>query len=227
MRLNRDYYELCVDHTDPPVFWPLTIHEIAHCWLSKHEYVDDILSQHSSNIRDISLDTAASRIEESLCDVIATKLIGPAYPLAFINRLWAQLGLEIPDYPKNNFRIECMAKVLDLQDFNDESISLRNLSDAEFEYPYHDEEISCTLDDLCSVSQVLPSLSSEIVKKESQHPLSKIKLEKSEDLSSIFYASWLKIIRVDGAEADSTINSVSDILLDSLIGASESCHSSA
>jgi len=120
-----------------------------------------------------------------------------------------------------------MAKVLDLHNFDDESILLRKLSDAEFEYPYDDEEISCTLDDLCSVSQALPSLSPEIVKKESQHPLRKIKLEKSEDLSSIFYTSWLKIIGTDVAETDSAINTVSDILLDSLIGASESCHSPA
>lgn len=79
--MEREYYVIAVDYSDPPLLWPLVFHEIGHCLLSVRDDVDRICEQSISWVRsDISLETIHRRLEEALCDVIATYLIGPAYP---------------------------------------------------------------------------------------------------------------------------------------------------
>jgi len=221
LRLEKDYFELCVDHTDPPIFWPLIIHEIAHCWLSKNEYVDNICSQYSPHIHDITLDIASNRIEEALCDIIATRVMGPAYPMAFVNRLWALFQLESQIYPKNRFRIECMAKVLDIMDFREEARKLRSIGDEKFEYPYEEEEVSCTLNELCRVSQRFQVISTKI-RRLFESPTKVFQLRNNEDYALAFYSFWLEINEAKTEDTELLITSISNKILNSLIRSTES-----
>jgi len=70
LRLKKEYYVLSVDHTDPPVFWPLALHELAHCWLSSRNDVDRVCHDHPSDLKGIDKDLVESRLEEAFCDVI-------------------------------------------------------------------------------------------------------------------------------------------------------------
>jgi len=82
LRLEREYYVVSVDASDPPVFWPLLLHEISHCWLGSRNYVEVVCGAHPDEVSRMDRRVIESRIEEALCDILATRIIGPAYPFS-------------------------------------------------------------------------------------------------------------------------------------------------
>ncbi len=113
-----NYFLILVDELDAPVFWPLAIHELAHCWLSSQDSVVSISSQTTTTL---DFEDQESRIEESLCDAIATSVMGPSYVYSFINRLWTGFRRgNSPDYPENSFRLEVMVRILRKRGYGEE-----------------------------------------------------------------------------------------------------------
>jgi len=214
LRLEKEYYVLCVDHTDPPVFWPLALHEIAHCWLSNRDDVDQICGRHLPDLRRIDKDTAENRVEEALCDVVATCLIGPAYPYAFVTKLWAQFPVEVSsNYPSYRYRVECMASILDRQGFCEEAADLRDIGEGKSEHGWREEEISWSLDDLQSVADEVPSPSATEVKRLARGASTDLELSAPSDPASLFYAAWLSLDRADPKNTANTTDKMSQAII--------------
>jgi len=106
------FYQVSAESHDSTLFWPLLAHEIAHLKLSESIEVAEIRKELTrQNLRN---EKYSERLDEALCDIIATLLYGPAYVASFGTKFW-QLPDERTDegYPTNQFRIFVMMKVLE------------------------------------------------------------------------------------------------------------------
>lgn len=217
--LEKEYYILAVDHTDATLFWVLTIHELAHCWLSNNDQVGQISTRHLFNVRELDMETAEGRLEEALCDIIATRLVGPAYPYAFVNKLIGQFPLLRPSrhYPTFSFRIECMARALVAQGFNEDAADIRDLAEQHKLGAWEDEEISSTIDDLQeAVTGIMPVTANKI---ETAAYAAAANLAKNPptDIPALFYSAWIATDKATNSmDFASTVKSVSGIILDVL-----------
>jgi hypothetical protein len=106
------FYQVSAESHDSTLFWPLLAHEIAHLKLSESSEMAEIRRELTrQNLRD---EKYSERLDEALCDVIATLLYGPAYAASFGTKFW-QLPDERTDdgYPSNQYRLFVMMKVLE------------------------------------------------------------------------------------------------------------------
>jgi len=159
-RLKKEYYFVAVDSLDLPVFWPLVAHEVAHCWLSETRYVDEIRTlERAQEIKRETGIPLEKRVEEVLCDIVATNLLGPAYPWAYITRLWLHLdGRVSQSYPSHSFRIECMCSQLEYMEMYRVAEKIRGLRDERVKDSWQKEEISSLKDDLVGLSEKFPNI---------------------------------------------------------------------
>lgn len=228
LRLSNDHYVLSAAYVDEPFFWPLIVHEIAHCWLSKRDDVDQLTSKWVDRCG-LDRDNMMSRVEEAICDVVASRLIGPSYPLAFINKFWSRFpipGVVSPDYPTNRFRLECMASSLDAQFFTEEAAEIREIADAKFIDTWREEEISPALSDICAVATTFPSLTVSEIRRLGNGPLESVALSSANAVAALFYGAWISIDRL-GQDMNDTIAQISKILVRKLEGSAVSSNSQA
>jgi hypothetical protein len=224
LRLSKEYYLVSVDSSDPPVFWPLAVHELCHCWLSSSSVVDSIYGTHANEFNGISHDIAESRIEETLCDSLATYLIGPAYPYAYIHKLWAQFPIKTSEYyPSNEYRIECMASILDELQLNNIASEIRLLAKQRFNNSWEEEEIACVTSDLAQYAQELtrniPQVSTQVCS-EARKASKVLKDSPPENLSTLFLSCWMLIDETRPELLPASLNFTTEVLLKSLKGRS-------
>lgn len=158
IRLKKEFYFVSVDFLDSPIFWPLIAHEIAHCSLNETEYLRKVLvSSEAVEVKRRTIIPVEQRVEEVLCDIVATRLLGPAYVWAYITRLWLIFPLGVHEkYPSHPFRLECMCEVLDRMELDDVSADFRKLRDQRFAISWQEEEISPLRYVLIEVSENFP-----------------------------------------------------------------------
>ena len=158
IQLRKDFYFIAVDSLDPPIFWPLIAHEIAHCWLNETKYLDRIFA--SPEVLEVKRRVSIpveQRLEEALCDMVATRLLGPAYVWAYTTRLWPVFPQGVHEnYPSHPFRLECMCEMLDRMELDDVSSDLRKLRDQRFRISWQDEEISPLKDIILEMCEDFP-----------------------------------------------------------------------
>lgn len=224
LRLNKEYYLISVDSSDPPVFWPLALHELCHCWLSSSHAVDSIYGAHASEMNGIDREIAENKIEEALCDSLATYIIGPSYPHAFINKLWAQFPREISDwYPANEFRIECMANILDELQLNDAANEIRNVANLRFNNSWEDEEIACVTSDLAQSTKEfahnIPKVGKQVCS-EAKKASKALEDSPPKDLPTLFFSCWTLIDETSPELISTSLDRTTDILLNALKGRS-------
>ena len=110
------FYIISVDSTDLPIFWPLSVHELAHCLLSETRHLEEALAHITAQFelgREMR-ELLERRTEELLCDIIAVRLCGPAYLDAFVYSLWPILSVRPSnEYPLHSLRLKCMALTLE------------------------------------------------------------------------------------------------------------------
>jgi len=220
LRLEKEYYVLSVDKSDPPLFWPLALHELSHCWLGRRDDVDRICSRHIdeiSRIEDmtrINRSIIEKRIEEALCDVIATYTIGPSYPYSYLNKLWAQFPAGIlPEYPSHRFRIECMATVLDEMELFEQARNLRCIGDTKFSEPWQNEEIHWAIDDIVSGISELPKLIVDEVDVKANRAVDALEISPPKDIPTLFLACWMFLGNFEPSEIPLAITRTSEIIL--------------
>jgi hypothetical protein len=220
LRLTKEYYLVSVDSTDSPIFWPLVLHEMAHCWLGSSHVVNSIYAAHNNNMNGLDREVAENRIEEALCDSLATSLIGPAYPFSFINKLWAQFSREVSNwYPTNEFRIECMANILDELQLTEIANELRMIVNEKFSNSWNNEEIACVIDDLAQTtkefSRTLPKISSKIGI-EAENACSALDKSPPKDMPTLFFSCWKLLDKMEPSKIPTELNRITDILLKAL-----------
>ncbi len=225
LRLQKDYFVISVDRSDPPIFWPLVLHELSHCSLGSRDDVDRICGRHAGELRRITWEVAQRRLEESLCDALATRLIGPAYPHSYLNKLWARLSIPVElVYPSHEFRIECIASVLDGMKLFEEAGEIRELRDERFSKSWTDEEISFSLDDITDVaSKIHTRVTSDVTRRARAFLKGP---NKSIDLPSLLLACWMTMNESSAEEMDLMTDSASQTVLKHL-GQSEPSNSTA
>jgi hypothetical protein len=219
LRLGKEYYLVSVDGSDAPVFWPLLLHELSHCWLSSRDFVDLICGAHSSEITGLNLEIVESKVEEALCDALATRLVGPAYPFAYFNKLWAQFPYELGSgYPSHEFRIECMSRVLEEQNLQESAEEMRNMTHDRFVRSWENEDIAWCINDLVETTRELPDLVSSDIYENARKSLGTVESATIEDMPTLFLFCWMLL---DGAAADeirSVMDKTSKVILTTLNG---------
>jgi len=158
--------------------------------------------------------TIEKRIEEALCDAIATYMIGPSYPYSYLNRLWARFPAGIvPEYPSHRFRIECMATVLDEMKLYEQARNIRYIGNAKFSEPWQNEEIHWAIDDIVSVTSELPKLVVDEVDIEANRVAYNLEFSATRDIPTLFLACWMFLGNLESSEVPSAITRTSEIIL--------------
>lgn len=219
LRLEREYYVVSVDTSDPPVFWPLLLHEISHCWLGSRNYIEVVCGAHPDEVSRMDRRVIESRIEEALCDILATRIIGPAYPFSYFNKLWAQFPVEVTrEYPSHSFRIECMARVLDELQFSQMAEETRSMGNERFADNWQNEYISWSIDDLIGVTRELPELVSTELYLMVEESSKTLEGSPPKDLPTLFLSCWMLIDNAELSQIPSTLDRTSNIILRALKG---------
>jgi hypothetical protein len=219
LRLEREYYVVSVDASDPPVFWPLLLHEVSHCWLGSRNYVDVICGTHSDDVGRMEREVVERRVEEALCDALATRIIGPAYPFSYFNKLWAQFPTKAAqEYPSHRFRVECMARVLDDLQFYQMAEETRSLGNERFADNWQDEDISWSINDLISVTRELPELVSPELYSMVEESSRTLESSPPKDLPTLFLSCWMWVDTAELNRIPSTLDKTSTIILRTLKG---------
>lgn len=199
-RRGKDYYFVKVDASDPPIFWPLVFHELAHCRLSKTDYPDTIYENHQADIANLDPRNASYRIEEALCDVISTRLAGPAFCYSYLHKFWTLSSLgEDEVHPSHPFRLECMSRTLkDLKLFETAAL-LEEVLDNRFTDPWRNEPIASAIGEIMDVGKELfprdLSLMSQSANASSAAEIRNVKT----DVATLFLAAWR--VLTDGTQS--------------------------
>jgi len=218
-RLEKEYYVVSVDKSDPPLFWSLAVHEFFHCWLGMREDIDRICSSQSIGTGRIDRTITERRVEEALCDALATRIIGPAYPHSYLHKLWAQFPVSVDvTYPTHRFRIECMAKVLDGLKLFESAKNVRDIGDAKFSDSWQDEEISWAMNEIVAVASKLPRFVKEDVESEAKKEIKSLDVSPPKDLPTLLLACWMFIESPGHEGAPSAVSRASDVILKVLEG---------
>jgi hypothetical protein len=158
-RLPTEYFVVVVDPSDPVAVWPLFGHEIAHCWLSNYPHGDTVMANSPSDDTD-SLERQAFRVEEALCDVVATRLMGVLYPMAFVSRLFVSLGdvstSASEGHPLFSFRIECITRTLVGMGLVAQAERVSELTEGYINTRWESDEIAWSMDAIISLARSLP-----------------------------------------------------------------------
>jgi len=133
-----DYFMVLADELDSPIYWPLVVHELSHCWLSSQNVIEEISSQIHSELEPKFVER---RVEEALCDAVAVSLMGTSYVFSYVNRLWSSFAIPNSlEYPSNSFRLELMIRILKQTD-HDEVSNLETLIEETATTDWEDEAI--------------------------------------------------------------------------------------
>jgi hypothetical protein len=119
------FYQVSTESYESILFWPLLAHEIAHLKLNETEEVNSLRRELTRrNLRD---EKYRERLDESLCDIIATRLYGPSYITSFGTKFWQVLdSYHDESYPSNQFRLFTMFKVTEEMNLGPLLSSIRN-----------------------------------------------------------------------------------------------------
>ncbi len=212
-----DYFIILVHEFDPPIFWSLAIHEIAHCWLSSKDVVMKISKQIHSGL---DIKYQEGRIEEAICDAIATSFIGPPYPFAYIECLWPVFNQFADEHPHHSFRVHLMTEVLRENGFNKTANDIEEIARNILVYDWADEEIVDSIDLIkeaaCQTSfkftlDSMTEIDYDIVEFTSQPP---------NDVRCLFNVGWKLINNAPDNRYFNVFESVSNIIQMSLEGKS-------
>jgi hypothetical protein len=220
-RNTRDYFFVKMDISDPPIYWPLVFHELSHCWLSRSNHPDLIYSRHQGNLSGIDSEVASNRIEEALCDVISTRVVGPAFCISYLHKFWT-LGLlrEDAGHPTHAFRFECMSRSLDDLGLFEQAAELRDTVEARLE-PWREEPIAATLEDIVSTGRNLFNRNHSTVYQRSRRGIEVTSVAATRDISGLFLSSWLALDVNDGIDSRSRFEKVNSTISGTLKGWAE------
>jgi len=191
-RLKTEYYFIAVDYLDLPLFWPLVAHEIAHCWLSETRYVDEACAlEVAQEIKKETGKSLENKIEEVLCDLVATKIFGSAYPWAYITRLWLHLnGKDFNTHPSHSFRIECMCSQLENMGMYPAAEKIRALRDERVKEGWQREVIWQLKEYLIGLSDEFPSIADREHYVKSLSIVKRVFTSPPEDPVLLFMTCW-------------------------------------
>jgi len=218
-RLEREYYVISVDKADPPIFWPIAAHEFSHCWLGRREDVDRICSNQPVGASRIDRNVTERRVEEAICDALATRIIGPAYPYSYLHKLWAQFPVSVDvTYPSHRFRIKCMAKVLEKIELYESAKNLRDTADAIFSDPWQDEDISWAINDIVATTSEMPKFVTKDIESDAKKAAESLHASPPKDLPTLFLACWTLVDNLGAGKVSSSMVRTTDAILKVLEG---------
>ena len=217
-RLKREYYFVAVDFLDSTLFLPLVAHEVAHCWLNETGYVKKICT--FSEVLDIKAKTripVEERIEETLCDLVATKLFGPAYLHSYNIKLWLRFPEPVhEDYPHHSFRLECMFDMLDHLELKEVTESLRKKRDERFGVSWQQEEISPLKSALLEVSKKFPTTINRNLYEESLFTTAQLYDSPPENPVLLFLTCWNKFLEEGPSKVATVLPELSSVIIKTL-----------
>lgn len=147
------FYQVSTESYESILFWPLLAHEIAHLKLNETEEVSSLRRELTR--RNLRNEKYRERLDESICDVIATLLYGPSYIASFGTKFWHVLdAYHDESYPSNQFRLFTMFKVTEKANISPLSSSIRNTFQVD-ERVARREEISFLADEIIELGKRL------------------------------------------------------------------------
>lgn len=217
-RLKKEYYFVAVDFLDTSLFWPLIAHEVAHCWLNETKYLKEICaSGEALNIKAKTKVPVEERVEETLCDLVATRLFGPAYTHAYNVKLWLRFPKAVhEDYPQHSFRLECMIAVLERLELDDVAGKLKELRNERFDIGWQQEEISPLKEQLLEVSENIPTTISRKLYEKSLFTTEQLFSSPPRDPVLLFLTCWNKFIQEGPSKIPTLLPEFSSLILRTL-----------
>ncbi len=195
------FYLVSADAFDESFYWPLMAHELAHCKFNETSHVKTVLREVRKKglDRKLGAQVCQRRLEQVLCDIVATRLLGPGFAFSFAQRLEPVFSYPLPvDEPSFQLRLECIASTLDDAELTDSARTIRSTVQAQFETDWNDDPLASLKPTLIRRCEDLPLLISkekyETSIKASSSLLSQLL---SSDPVMLFQTAWLSIMNHD------------------------------
>jgi hypothetical protein len=205
---GQDYFMVMIDELDYPIFWPLVIHELSHCWLSSQNIIEEISSQIHSELEPKIVER---RVEEALCDAVATSFMGPSYVYSYINRLWPTFSMRNSiEYPSDAFRLEMMIRILK-QTNHDKVADIETMIEDNISIDWANEEIVASMILIEEFTKQLPFSSKPEDFVSNIDSVDEFVKNPPENLQNLFHTGWtlLNLSNIDVYSDDfKRINSV-------------------
>ena len=232
IQIEKPFYIVVADRFDYPLFWTLSAHELAHCRLSETEHLRKLykIANEMNLFRRLRMDYCQKRIEQAMCDIIATRLLGPAFVYAYFLRLYPDfLENNAEEEPSHQFRIECMTETLECAELHQIANWIREKRDEKFRKSWEDEEISSLKEVLLKLSDGFPL---SIDKRRYEHYSSIVSVPKPDyyllkDPISLSMACWFKVAETGIGKTLNSFEKLSSVFITELKRASSSANSSA
>jgi len=158
------YYLTSADAFDEPLYWPLMAHELAHCKFNETSHVKTALREARKRgvDRKLGAEACRRRLEQILCDVLATRLLGPGFALSFAQKLEPVFSFPLPiDEPSFQLRLECIASTLEDAELTDTAKTIRSIGQDQFESDWNDDPLASLKPTLTRLCDNLPLLISK------------------------------------------------------------------
>lgn len=232
IQIEKPFYMVVSDGLDYPLFWTLIAHELAHCRLSETEHLKKLykIANEMNLFRRLRMDHCEKRIEQAMCDIIATRLLGPAFVYAYFLRLYPDfLENHAEEEPSHQFRIECMAETLECADLHEIANWIRERRDEKFGKSWEHEEIASLKESLVKVSDGFPLL---INREKYEYfgglvGVPKLDPRLLKDPISLSVGCWFKLTETKVERAINSLEKLSRVFVKGLKWASSSPNSSA
>src|SRR2546427_11904181 len=120
-------------------------HELAHCKFNETSHVKTMLREARKRgvDRKLGAEACQRRLEQVLCDILATRLLGPGFAVSFAHKLEPVLSFPLPiDEPSFQMRLECIASTLDDAELTDTAKTIRSIGQDQFETDWNEDPLA-------------------------------------------------------------------------------------
>jgi hypothetical protein len=214
------YYLTSADAFDETLYWPLMAHELAHCKLNETSHVKTALREARKRgvDRKLGAEACQRRLEQVLCDVLATRLLGPAFALSFAQKLEPVFSFPLPiDEPSFQLRLECIASTLEDAELTDTAKTIRSVGQEHFETDWNDDPLAVLKLTLIRACDDQPVLISKDGYAASMKACSSLQMEKlPSDPVLLFQTAWLSIASSVDSCSPSFVHKLSESIMANL-----------
>lgn len=218
------YNVVSVEQLHSPILWPNVIHELCHFLVLESEAPDKIYT--SIGDYQLEIESTQDKIEEAICDCVATLIMGPSYPFSYLAQYFQILSNTAHiRHPSDSLRLKLMSDILFKVKMPQESKEIEEILINKLGKAWQQDELFPAFDRIIKESTRLIRIP-EYRNFRRGLTLDDFKKDTPSDVYSLFNEGW-NIILSSPRPRKRTYSEVSDLILKRLKLGSFSMYSSS
>ena len=204
------YNVVSVEQLHSPILWPNVVHELCHFLVLESEAPDKIYT--SIGDYQLEIESTQNKIEEAICDCVATLIMGPSYPFSYLAQYFQILSNTAHiGHPSDSLRLKLMSDILFKSKMPQESKEIEEILINKLGKAWQQDELFPAFDRIIKDSTRLIRIPKYRNFRRGL-TLDDFKKDTPSDVYSLFNEGW-NIIRSSPQQDKRTYREVSDLIL--------------